>query len=219
MWPLLKSIHSLFRARLLGIMASSALLAGLLIFILAAGLYQITDYLVRIEIPWLDSSINWLAGIAAGVGGWFMLPVLIALIAGIFQEKVIARVEGVYYPENFRMQEPRLWPDLFHDLRFTAKAVVLNLLVLPFYLIGAGPFLSIALNSYLLGREFFESAAGYHLGKPEARRMGKNHKLPVYGGGFLITLVSLVPLINLFIPVFATVWMVHVYNLLRSQAE
>ncbi len=107
-------------------------------------------------------------------------------------------------------------PDLLHDIGFTLKALMLNILVLPFCLFGIGPILPIALNSYLLGREFFESAAGYHLGKPEARKMGSSHRLPVCGGGLLITLTSLVPLLNFFIPILAVIWMVHVYHGIRD---
>ncbi|MFP3984144.1 MAG: EI24 domain-containing protein [Desulfurivibrionaceae bacterium] len=213
---MLKTLDSIIRARLLGLMIACAFLAGMLVLVLAVCLSMLTDYLVRIESGWLDSLVNWLVGLLAGVGGWFMLPALIVLLAGVFQEMVIDRVEREYYPEDVRQQEPGLWPDLVHDIRFTAKALFLNVLVLPFYLLGVGPFISIILNSYLLGREFFESAAGYHLGKPEARRIEKHHKLPVYGGGFVITFISLVPVVNMFVPILAVVWMVHVYHSLRG---
>ncbi|MFO7760551.1 MAG: EI24 domain-containing protein [Thermodesulfobacteriota bacterium] len=219
MLPWLKTVDSIIRARLLGIMISCALLAGILVFVLAVCLARLTDYLVKVETGWLDSLINWLAGIVAGLGGWFMLPALIVLIAGVFQEKVIDRVEREYYPTEVRQHEPTLWPDFVHDIRFTLKALFLNILVLPFYLLGVGPVFSIALNSYLLGREFFESAAGYHLGKPEARRIEQYYKLPVYSGGLIITLISLVPIVNLFIPILAVVWMVHLYHGLLSRAS
>ncbi len=78
-------------------MIGCALIAGILVLILAVCLTWATDYLVRIEIGWIDSLINYLVGVVAGVGGWFMLPALIVLIAGIFQETVIDRVEWAYY--------------------------------------------------------------------------------------------------------------------------
>lgn len=216
MLPLLKTFDSIIRARLAGLMIACAFLAVTLVLVLAVCLSMLTDYLVRIESGWLDSLVNWLVGLLAGVGGWFMLPALIVLVAGAFQELVIDRVEREYYPAEVRQQEPGFWPDLVHDIRFTLKALFLNVLVLPFYLLGVGPLISIILNSYLLGREFFESAAGYHLGKPEARKIEKDYKLPVYGGGFVITFLSLVPVVNMFVPILAVVWMVHVYHGLRG---
>jgi CysZ protein len=99
-----------------------------------------------------------------------------------------------------------------HDLGFTLRALFLNILVLPLYFFGIGFIVSIVLNSYLLGREFFIAAAGYHLGKPAAGNLARRHRKTVYGGGFVITLLTLVPVVNLFMPILATVWMVHVYH-------
>ena len=164
---------------------------------------------------WLDTLVNWVVGGVTGVAGWFMLPALVVLIAGMFQERTIDRVERACYPDRVRSREPRFWPDLKHDIRFTLRALLLNILVLPLYIVGIGFIVSIALNSYLLGREFFESAAGYHLGKPEAEKLGQRNRAAVYGGGLVITLMTLLPGVNLFVPIFAIVWMVHVYHGLR----
>ena len=117
-----------------------------------------------------------------------------------------------------RSGEPHFWPDVVHDIRFTLKAVGLNLLILPFYLIGIGFVLSVLLNSYLLGREFFESAAGYHLGKPQAREIGRGHRMRIYSSGLVLTLLTLIPLVNLFVPIIAVVWMVHVFHGLPEDA-
>jgi CysZ protein len=212
MYPFAKTIDSLNRARLMGLMLVCAALAAAVVFMTVAGITWLTARLVNLQTDWLDTLVNWLAGIVTGVGGWFMLPVLIVLIAGIFQETIIQRVEKVCYPDKVRSEEPRFWADLGHDIRFTLLALCLNLLVLPLYLFGIGFLISIVLNSYLLGREFFIAAAGYHLGKPAAGDLVRRHRRAVYGGGFVITLLSLVPLVNLFMPIFATVWMVHVYH-------
>ena len=79
-----------------------------------------------------------------------------------------------------------------------------------------GFIVSILLNSYLLSRKFFEIAAGYHIRKPQAQKFGQQNRGMVYGGGFVITLLTLVPLLNLFVPIIAIVWMVHVYHGLRQ---
>ena len=76
---------------------------------------------------------------------------------------------------------------------------------------------SVVLNSYLLGREFFESVVGYHTGKPEAMILGQRNRKAMYGGGLTITLITLIPVINLFSPILATVWMVHVYHQLKQK--
>jgi len=139
------------------------------------------------------------------------------LISSLFQEAAIQRVERVYYPDVIRSEVLKFWPEILHDLKFTGLAVALNVLIMPLYLFGIGFPASILLNSYLLGREFFESAAGYHLGKTSARELGLLHKKAMYGGGFVITVMAIVPFLNLFVPILAIVWMVHVYHQIRIQ--
>lgn len=219
MFPLSKTFASLGRANLLGLIVFCALLALLLAGATVALLTWLASRLVDLQPAWLDTLINLAVGLVGGIGGWFMLPPLMALIAGIFQESIISRVERVFYPEKVRKEPPRFWADLRHDMLFLARALALNLLILPLYLVGIGFVASIALNSYLLGREFFEAAAGYHLGKPAARRLGQRHRLAVYGGGCVITLIGIVPLVNLLMPVLATVWMVHLYHALPAQEQ
>mgnify|MGYP002386869959 FL=1 len=207
-----KTLHSITNRKMLGLMFLCAVLAVLVVLALVLGITWLTADLVALKRSWLDTAINWVVGAVLGIGGWFMLPVLLILIAAAFQEITINKVEQDDYPEEMRAEQPHFWTDLRHDIRFTLKALLLNLLVLPFYFIGVGFLLSVVLNSYLLGREFFENAAGYHLGKPMARELGRRHKKLVYGSGLVITLLTLLPVANLFSPIIAVVWMVHLYH-------
>ncbi len=217
MYPLIKTFTSLKKANLFGLMFACALLALVVVLGAVGSITWTTGHFVTIERGWLDTLLNWTVGIITGIGGWFMLPVFTVLFSSLFQETAILRLERQYYPDAVRSQMPRFWPEIWHDLKFTGWAVSLNILVLPLYVFGVGFAVSILLNSYLLGREFFESAAGYHLGKTSARTLGLRHKKAVYGGGFVITVMALVPLLNLFVPILAIVWMVHVYHRIRIQ--
>lgn len=214
-----KTLGSLAHKKLISLMMVCALLALTVVVLLVGGLTWMTANLVSLERGWLDASVNWIVGIILGVGGWFMLPVLVVLISSVFQEITIHLVEKAEYPEKGRVREPLFWPDLLHDVRFTLKALILNMLILPFYLVGIGFLLSIALNSYLLGREFFEAAAGYHLGKPKAREMGRRHRKLLYSSGLAVTLLALMPVVNLFVPIIAVVWMVHVFHAISGSEK
>ncbi len=212
MFPLSKTVESIFKAKLLTIMLVCALLAIIFVVILVTAITWISAVLIQIETEWIDTSVGWLIGLISGVGGWFMLPVFTVLIAGMFQESVIHRVEFVFYPDKARSESPKFWPDIWHDIKFTIWALTLNIIILPLYFVGIGFIVSILLNSYLLGREFFESAAGYHLGKPKTKNLGSQNRFTVLIGGLVITLLALIPVLNLFVPIFAIVWMVHVYH-------
>lgn len=212
MFPLVKSLSSLFRARLIGLMILCALMGIIFVIATVSGLTYLSSLLILPDSSWLGTALHWLMGGVFTILGWFMLPALIVFIAGMFQETTIHRVEKTDYPETVRDNPPRFWPDFIHDVKFTLWALFLNILVLPTYLIGIGPVVAVLLNSHLLGREFFESAAGYHLGKAQARKLAKYHGGTVYFGGFVITAITVTPLINLFAPIIALVWMVHIYH-------
>jgi len=212
-----KTLHSIAKREMLGLMFVCAALAVLVVLALVLGITLLAADLVALQRSWLDTAITWLVGVVLGIGGWFMLPVLLILISAAFQEITINEVEQTEYPEEKRAEQPHFWTDIRHDIRFTLKALLLNLLILPFYFIGIGFLLSVLLNSYLLGREFFENAAGYHLGKPRARELGRRHKKLIYGSGLVITLLTLLPVANLFSPIIAVVWMVHVYHEVKPQ--
>ena len=212
-FPLSKTIQSIFKAKLSAIFLVCAVLAIILVLLIVTAVTWISAVLIQIDTEWIDTTVGWLIGLISGIGGWFMLPVLTVLVAGMFEETVIHRVEYVYYPEGLRKESPKFWPDLLHDIKFTIWALFLNLIILPLYFIGFGFIVSIVLNAYLLGREFFESAAGYHLGKPQAKMVSSKNRFSVFLGGLVITLLALVPIINLFTPIFAIVWMVHLYNM------
>lgn len=219
MFPIVKTLESFSKAKLFSIMFACAGLAIVAVCLLAASTTAVSVYLTTFETEWLNTLIHWGTGILTGIVGWFILPAFMVLFAGIFQEKTIHRVETAFYPDTVRETAPGFWPDVWHDIKFTVKALLLNMLILPLYLFGIGFFISILLNSYLLGHEFFESAAGYHMGKKAAGTLSKEHKPAVYGGGFAIVLMSLVPVLNFFMPIIAIVWMVHVYHKISSAQQ
>ena len=218
MYPFKKTFQSLFNANLFGLMLACAASALMLVAILVVAFTWLTADLVTIDGKWFDALFTASVGVLTGVGGWFMLPSLIVFIAGFFQETVIRHVERKEYPQAAPQATLPFWPELLHDLRFTALSIALNLLILPLYLIGVGFVMSVALNSYLIGREFFESAAGYHLGKAQAKALRQQYRKVVFGGGLVITLLTLIPGVNLLVPLLAVVWMVHVYHALPEQS-
>lgn len=212
MFPLGLTLGSLFKAKLIRLMLACAVLAVAAVICIVVFLTWMASCFAHFEYHWVNTAITWLTGVVTGIGGWFMLPALTILIGGIFQEKVIYRVERCYYPNLSHDEAPKFWPDFWFDVKFTIKALLLNLMVLPFYFLGIGFIISIVLNSYLLGHEFFESAVGHHFGKPKARELSKQHPKIVYAGGLVITLMTLTPVLNLFVPIIAVVWMVHAYH-------
>ena len=73
-------------------MLACAASALMLVAILVVAFTWLTADLVTIDGKWLDALFTASVGVLTGVGGWFMLPSLIVVIAGFFQETVIRHV-------------------------------------------------------------------------------------------------------------------------------
>ena len=218
MIPLMKTLKSFKEAKLIRYIIYDILITLLLggIFTYLAVTYS--GKLLTTDIDWIRSLLKYFSGTFAIVITWFMLPVIIPLISGFFEENIIERVEKTYYNGGIE-KKSSFWRDLIHDIKFTFISLFLNILVIPWYYFGIGFIISLILNAYLLGKEFFVSAAGYTLGKDEAEKLLNKHKIKVYTGGFIINAIALVPILNLFIPIIAIVWMVHLYHHIRLKDE
>ena len=218
MFPWLKILRSMVQKRI-RLLLLICMIPALLVLGAAAGLSWMAKHWIQIETVWLAQTVNWLIDTVGFLGVWFVFPALSVLIAGVFQERVIHHVEEKWYPDRIRIDKPRFWPDIIHDIKFTIWALFLNVLILPAYIFGGGFVLSVLLNTYLLGREFFETSAGYHIGKPQARKMISDYRFSIYFGGLMITLLSLIPIVNCIMPIVAMIWMVHLYHFLASDKQ
>lgn len=217
MFPLFLTLRTMMKPGLAGIVILCALISAVFYVSIFAGVTWLTSHFIVIENRWLSALLNVSAGIITGIGGWFMLPSFTVFISGLFQEKAVEMIEKSSYPEAGVVRTQKFMPALWHSFLFTIMALSLNILILPLHFTGIGFIASIVLNSYLLGREFFEAVAFCHLERNEAKKLRKKSRITVYSGGFFITLMTLVPILNLFMPLIAVIWMVHVFHDLRMK--
>ena len=113
------------------------------------------------------------------------------------------------------------WPALWGSLRFLGIVLVVIIVLLPVYgiLLFFPPLfyiLSLAVNGYLVGREYFEAVAWRYLPRPEADRLRRRRRGDVWLCGVLIVLLLTIPVVNFLVPIVATAFMVHVYKRLRA---
>lgn len=212
MFPFYKTLRSIFTAKLYYIVIACALIAIVLDVGLAFLFTWFFWHLIDIQIPWLDTVVSINIGLFFVVAAWFSFPIVIVLVSGLFTEIVIRKINGVYYRDQSKKGGGGFLSDLKQDIKFTALSLFLNILLFPLCLFGIGLIPYLLLNSYLLGREFFVDAAGYHIGKSNGVALMSHHKSVILLGGFVITLLTLTPIVNLFIPIFAIGWMVHLFH-------
>jgi CysZ protein len=169
------------------------------------------------EWGWLNTLIDVLAGLGFLVGGFFLFPAVVSFFISIFLEEIADAVESRYYPRDKPADELGIWPSLAVAAKFTGVVILLNIAVLPLYLLlfwlpPAWPVIFYGLNGYLLGREYFELVALRHLGEKNARDLRIRYQNRLILTGLIIAFSLTIPLVNLIAPIVATAMMVHVFK-------
>jgi CysZ protein len=170
-------------------------------------------------LTWLDPILATAGSALVLVLAWLLFPIVVALILGLFAEDVIRAVERRYYPGLPPATGMSLVDQTYAGARFVVVALLLNLLILPFYLLpGANLPIYLGLNGYLLGREYFELVAGQRLRLRELARLRRQQRGRLWLAGVAIAAMLIIPVFNLVAPVVAIAFMVHVVASLEPRA-
>ncbi|MEP4029909.1 sulfate transporter family protein [Roseibium polysiphoniae] len=174
---------------------------------------------VELPYPWLETALSILTGIGAVIGLGFLIAPVSALFAGLFQDEIADIVEARDYPQDAPGKAMAVIPSIVLALKFTGIVLLGNLFALFLLLIpGINLVAFFVVNGYLLGREFFEFAATRFMPVAEAKRLRKARSGTIFMGGLVIAGVLAVPILNLVTPIFATVFMMHLYKRVASGA-
>ena len=168
--------------------------------------------------------LNIFIPLVTGIGAVFIFSFLIApvsaLFAGLFQDEIADIVEKNDYPNDQPGTALPVMQSIVLAIKFMGVVILGNLFALLLLLIpGVNLIAFFVVNGYLLGREFFEFAAMRFMPPKEARAFRRANGGAVFMGGLIIAGVLAVPLLNLITPIFATIFMMHLYKRLASGAE
>ncbi len=174
----------------------------------------------------LAGGSGWLAGIAATLGGvavlglavWLFVPLMLAIM-GLFLDPVATAVERRFYPGLPPPRGASLAAQARFNLVLGLKIGALSLLALLVALLlpPLGAVLLWAVSTVGLGHGLFEGVAQRRMGVTAARALRRRREGPVLGLGALLAAASLVPGLNLLVPVLGTAAMTHLLH--RSGGE
>ncbi len=171
------------------------------------------------DYPLLDSFAFFLAGAGLLIVFFYIMPAVSALVAGFFLDDAAEIVERTDFPGEPPGRELPAGRALLYGLRFAGLALIVNLAALTlFFVPGVNVVAFFAANAYLLGREYFELAAGRYRPLAEAAQMRREHRATVLLAGALVAGLVLVPVLNLLTPLFGVALMVHVHKRLSRKA-
>jgi len=170
---------------------------------------------------WLNSALE--------IGGFLLFFALLiltfssmaTLISSIFLDEIANAVEERHYRNDTPGQSTRFLESLSTSVRFIGVTILLNILALPFYLIALFipplfAFIFFGLNGYLLSREYFELVSLRHQDAKSAQQLRKTNRMKIFFAGVVIALFITVPVVNLFVPILATVFMLHIFKAMQN---
>jgi len=202
------------RLVLLGIGAALILLLGLV-----AAVSWLLAYAVPADWSWAQAPVAALGGIAGLVIAWFLFPAASAMAAGALIAPLAAAVERRHYPAAPPPRASGAIEGLVQTLRLVGLGLLLNLLALPVYLLmpGVNLILFVVLNGYLIGREYYETAALRRFDPDEAGRLRRRSRVGLWLAGAGLALLMTIPGLNLLAPFVAVTAMVHLVERERSR--
>ena len=179
----------------------------------------LTKHPISTNYPVLDGFASVLAGAGLFVALAYILPAVSALVAGFFLDEAAAIVERTDFPFDPPGQALSTGRSLLYGLRFAGLSLLVNLVALSLFFVPVINLVAFfAANAYLLGREYFELAAGRFRPMPEAAQMRAAHRPTVLLAGALLAGLVVVPVLNLVTPLFGIALMVHVHKRLARRA-
>lgn len=178
-----------------------------------------------IGVPMLVANLPWqpfdgsgaifgaIAGIVTFLAMGYLIVPITALFAGLYLDTIADVVEEQHYPHKPKGIAMPFGQSMWIASKFMLIVIVTNILLLPtIFLGGIGIILIYGVNGYLLGREYFELAALRHHTIADAKFLRTQNQSLIYGAGVLIAVLATVPLVNLFVPIFGTSLLVHIYH-------
>lgn len=171
------------------------------------------------DYPFLDTLAFFLAGAGLFVALAYVMPAVSILVAGFFLDDAAEIVERIDFPGEASGQALPTGKAMLYALRFAGLALLVNLVALIlFFVPGVNLIAFFGANAYLLGREYFELAAGRFRPLPEAAALRRQHGFTVIAAGSMLAGLMVVPVLNLVTPLFGIALMVHVHKGLSRRA-
>jgi uncharacterized protein involved in cysteine biosynthesis len=178
------------------------------------------DRYAHVEIGWANSLIHWLGGAAVVVLALLLFPASFGIVVSIFMEQIADIVESEHYPQLGPARGISVWTGIWTGVAFLIGVILLNLVMLPFYILaifiaGLGAVLFYGINGWLTGRMYYELVALRRSSPADVKAWRKANLWPLWLTGIVIVFLGTIPVLNLIVPVLGTAAMVHVAQTLR----
>ncbi len=219
------SLSQLSDPAIVKVLVKSVLVTLAIFVVLGIGLWAALDSAIE---AWLatnmpDDYSDTLAAVAALtiglVAGWLLFRIVALFVLQFYADEIVRAVEARHYPHAAKVAVLPFREELGNSLRSTLRAVLVNLVALPFAIAllvtGIGTaVLFWAVNGWLLGRELQDMVWLRHRSdKAEIAPMSAGQRL-LLGG--TVAGIMLVPFANLLAPVLGAASATHMVHRARG---
>lgn len=210
---LIRAFRLLGDPRIRGVLLWAVGLAVATLVLLFVGVEALVTWASDTGYRWLDRTFQVLGAFGTAILAWFLFPSIVVAVSGVFLDRVVDATEDRLYPGLPPPRQVPLAESLLSSLRLLAVGIALNLLALPLYFV---PLLNLplwlALNGYLVGREYAELVAARRLAPALATRLRRDRRLAFWLSGVVIAALLAVPIVNLVAPVIGAAFMTQRYQ-------
>ena len=207
------AINDLTSPEFRGVLWKSIALTFALFVGILVGIETLLSFVTLVPWPWLQTMIAFGAGLGLLAAFFFLVGPVIAMFAGLFLDKIAAKVEARHYPNDAIGKSLPTIPAFFFGLKYASIALAVNIIVLPLvFFFGFGAILLLAVNAYLISREYFEMAATRFMPPGAASALRQKNGIILFFAGLVPAAMSLVPILNFTVPLFATSYFVHIFK-------
>lgn len=158
-----------------------------------------------------DSILDWILRFLAVVFAVISFPLILTIIISFFQESIVKKTIGIYYPDQLPVKEQNNVTIFFRDIRFLLIALLLNCLAL---VVSWIPLVNIVvymgLNGFLLGREYFYIVSNLLFSDHDIVAFKEKNSAKLIFAGIIVFFLLTLPIINLIVPLISVVFMVHI---------
>lgn len=194
-------------------------LALIFLVLLGIALQTLAAYFIDFSNQTYDIAAVLLSGLGIFIALIFLIPPVVSLVAGFFQDTIAHTVEQTHYPADPPGRDMPTGRSIVLAARFALLVLAVNIGALFLLLIPGVNIIAWWLaNGYLFGREYFEFAAMRFMSEEDARALRKAHRGRVFIGGLMIAALMAVPILNLATPLVASAFMIHVFKQMNRTA-
>jgi uncharacterized protein involved in cysteine biosynthesis len=209
------AVRQLSDPKMRSVLWQSLLLSLALQIIIGALAWWALDSFATFKWHWVNETIHWLGGGAVIALAVLLFPASFGIVVSIFSEKIADIVENEYYPELGAAHGIPIWTGLWTGVVFLVAVIVLNLVMLPLYIlslfiVGLGAVLFYGINGWLTGRVYYEQVALRRLAPADVKAWRRANTGELWLTGMAIVFLGTIPILNLIVPVLGTAAMVHV---------